>query len=139
MNLVYSIDNIQQVAKEIISNFPVQRCFAFYAEMGSGKTTLIRALCDALGVEDNVSSPTFSLINEYKRSQRNEKVFHMDWYRLKSTQDAIEAGIEDILQDQQGHYCFIEWPELAEELLPAMVVRLSLTPVSDTMRELRTL
>jgi energy-coupling factor transporter ATP-binding protein EcfA2 len=67
MNLVYSIDNIQEVAKEIISNFPEQRCFAFYAEMGSGKTTLIRALCDALGVEDNVSSPTFSLINEYKQ------------------------------------------------------------------------
>jgi tRNA threonylcarbamoyladenosine biosynthesis protein TsaE len=101
--------------------------------MGSGKTTLIRALCKTLGVLDNVSSPTFSIINQYEIPSNKNRVYHMDWYRLKNSRDAIEAGVADILEDAHS-YCFIEWPEIAEELLPKKCQRIYLAPTSPDTR-----
>ncbi len=136
MEVTFSLDQIQEIAKKIVVAYPAQRCFAFYAEMGSGKTTLIRALCDVLGVKDNVSSPTYSIINEYEIDQTKQKVYHMDWYRLKNMEDAVEAGVQDILSNEDS-YCFIEWPEIAPELLPQHCLRLEIKMVSNTMRMLK--
>lgn len=133
MEIVYSLNEIQQVAKRILDEFPTTRTFAFYAEMGSGKTTLIKALCNELGVKDNVSSPTFSIINEYQIESTKQKVYHMDWYRLKNTTDAIEAGVQDILQDETN-YCFIEWPEIAEELISESTKRLAIQNLTESSR-----
>jgi tRNA threonylcarbamoyladenosine biosynthesis protein TsaE len=117
MTRLYTIEEIDEIAVQVLQHFPATRCFAFEAEMGCGKTTMIKSLCKALGVKDNVHSPTFSIINEYVVQSSNKKVYHMDWYRLKNDQDAIEAGVQDILEQKES-YCFIEWPEIAQNLLP---------------------
>lgn len=117
MEISYSLDELHKIAETILKTFPEKRCFAFYAEMGCGKTTLIKEFCKILGVEDNVSSPTFSIINEYLIPSTHQKVYHMDWYRLKNAYDAMEAGVQDVLLEKNA-YCFIEWPEIAEEILP---------------------
>ncbi len=135
MELRFSLDEIHDVAKKILEAYPSARCFAFYAEMGSGKTTLIRALCDELGVRDNVSSPTYSIINEYEIETTKQKILHMDWYRLKNEQDAIEAGVQDILEND-NNYCFIEWPEIAPELIDKRVLRISIKSSSSITRDL---
>ena len=133
MELTYSLEEIHEVAKQILNAYPHNRCFAFYAEMGSGKTTLIKALCHHLGVIDLVSIPTFSIINEYRINDSDIKVFHMDWYRLKNEQDAIEAGVQDILE-QTSIYCFIEWPEMASSILPKHTLSILIKPTSSTQR-----
>ncbi|MBK7764194.1 MAG: tRNA (adenosine(37)-N6)-threonylcarbamoyltransferase complex ATPase subunit type 1 TsaE [Bacteroidetes bacterium] len=125
MEISYSLNELNTIATTILQTFPATRCFALYADMGSGKTTLIKELCKCLGVVDNVSSPTFSIINEYQIQGTQQKVFHMDWYRLKNVHDAIEAGVQDILLEPNT-YCFIEWPEIAEELLPPNTVKLKI-------------
>ncbi len=125
MKIEFALEDINDVARTLLNHFPLSRCFAFYAEMGRGKTTLIKALCTCLGVTENTSSPTFSIINEYRGSQ-DCRIFHSDWYRLKGVQDAIDAGVEDVLQTP-GAYHFIEWPEVANELLPSEFVRVTLT------------
>jgi tRNA threonylcarbamoyladenosine biosynthesis protein TsaE len=96
------------------------RVLAFSGHLGAGKTTFIHALCEYLGVEDAVSSPTFALINEYHfdQSGKDKVIYHMDWYRLRDTEEAINAGMEDALL-QPDAWCFVEWPEKATELLPA--------------------
>jgi tRNA threonylcarbamoyladenosine biosynthesis protein TsaE len=132
LQISFHIREIQAVAKELLASFPEKRCFAFYAEMGSGKTTLIHALCKELNVIDSVSSPTFSIINEYKTSH-NHSVFHMDWYRLKNIEDAIETGVQDIINDASS-YIFIEWPEIAASLLPHDCLQLKLSFVSPDER-----
>ena len=93
-----------------------KKVWAFHANMGAGKTTLIHAVCDLLQVEDAVGSPTFAIINEYKSATAGV-VFHMDWYRIKNTEEAINAGMEDCLLNADA-YSFIEWPEKAKQLLP---------------------
>lgn len=132
MKLQYQLHDINQTAEAILQAYPDTCCFAFFADMGSGKTTLIKALCKQLGVEENTSSPTFSIINEY-RSSAGQKIYHSDWYRLKGTQDAIDAGVEDILYDTQA-FCFIEWPEIAEDLLPVNCVRIHLKTIDEQTR-----
>jgi tRNA threonylcarbamoyladenosine biosynthesis protein TsaE len=135
MKLQYHLHDINQTAQAILQTYPYARCFAFFAEMGSGKTTLIKALCKQLGVEENTSSPTFSIINEYRSADGN-KIYHSDWYRLKGAQEAVEAGVEDILQEVQA-YCFIEWPEIAIDLLPANCIRIQLTAIDEQTRLLQ--
>lgn len=129
----FSLEEIREVARELLHNAEGKRHFAFYAGMGCGKTTLIRALCRELGVVDNVNSPTFSIVNEYLVPATGEKVFHMDWYRLRHEQDAIEAGVQDILDDPQA-YCFIEWPEQAAQLLKPDTQRFRLEITSPNER-----
>lgn len=103
-------------------NFAGQRrIFLFSGEMGSGKTTLIKELCKHLGAEEGLSSPTFSIVNEYLTAT-GKKVYHFDLYRLKNTQEAADIGMEDYLDS--GNYCFIEWPEIAEQLYPAETLKI---------------
>lgn len=105
--------------------------------MGAGKTTLIHALCDMLGVKDAVSSPTFALINEYRfAGEAGEQIiYHMDWYRLAHAEEAVDAGMEDALKDSRA-ICFIEWPEKAPELVPGHYVEVSLEWLDENERRL---
>lgn len=120
------------IAQKILDSFPHTKCFAFYAEMGSGKTTLIKAMCSVLGVTENTSSPTFSIINEY-RGRNHLVIYHSDWYRLKGVEDAIEAGAEEILQNKSA-YCFIEWPEMADPLLPDDCLHIKISTLAEDTR-----
>ena len=134
MQREFQLNEIREVAKELLAQYKSARCFAFYADMGSGKTTFIHALCDELGVLDNISSPTFSVINEYA-AKDGLAVYHMDWYRLKNAEDAFEAGVQDILQQEEA-MVFIEWPEIAEELLDFSYVKVNLEPIDSNTRRL---
>jgi len=114
MNIVFSLDQIQEVAEQILASNP-KKIILFNGEMGVGKTTLIKQLCKSLGVEDATSSPTFSLVNEYYTSQ-NEIVYHFDFYRLNKETEALDMGVDDYLYS--GNWCFIEWSEKIESLIP---------------------
>ena len=120
------------VAREILNYLKQPRIIAFNAPMGAGKTTLVHALCDALGVKDPVGSPTFSIINEY--ASESGPVFHIDCYRLKSEEEAVEAGIEDCLEG--NHWCFIEWAEKIPHLLPDDLVAITIQVEDPTTRYL---
>jgi tRNA threonylcarbamoyladenosine biosynthesis protein TsaE len=111
---------------------PSGRVFAFYGQMGAGKTTFIKAICSELGVSDIVQSPTFSIINEYK-TKAGELVFHFDFYRIRSIIEVFDIGYEDYLYS--GNYCFIEWPELVESLLPENTVRIYISGLSERIIE----
>jgi tRNA threonylcarbamoyladenosine biosynthesis protein TsaE len=139
LQISYSLSNINHAADQFwqyAHQFPVM---AFSAEMGAGKTSFIHALCDHLGVKDAVSSPTFALINEYHYEDAtglDRTIFHMDWYRLKDTEEAMNAGMEDTLEQKEA-YCFIEWPEKAMELItpPYLWVAIEITgPEERVMR-----
>lgn len=120
------IDNIGQlheVARNLIVTFKDERFFAFFGKMGVGKTTLIKEMCDVLGVVDVVCSPTFAIINEYS-TVFDESVFHFDFYRLKSINEAYDIGYEEYFDS--GCYCFTEWTEKVEELLPDHYVRVEM-------------
>lgn len=120
------IDNIGQlheVARNLIVTFKDERFFAFFGKMGVGKTTLIKEMCDVLGVVDVVCSPTFAIINEYS-TVFDESVFHFDFYRLKSINEAYDIGYEEYFYS--GCYCFTEWTEKVEELLPDHYVRVEM-------------
>jgi len=137
LDLSYSLDNINDAAKTFWKVAKDYKILAFSGELGAGKTTFIHALCEHLGVTDNVSSPTFALINEYHftAADREEIIYHMDWYRLKSTEEAINAGMEDCLL--QGAYCFVEWPEKASELLPAPHLWISIKSTNANERNMQ--
>ena len=108
-------DNIQTVAAEFIRTYSGCRIFAFTGELGSGKTTFIKALCRELGVTDLVSSPSFAIIHEYQ-SEHFGKLYHFDFYRVEKLEEAYDIGYEDYFYS--GNYCFIEWADKAEPLLP---------------------
>jgi tRNA threonylcarbamoyladenosine biosynthesis protein TsaE len=136
MNRQFTKQELPEIAQAILSTYNNQTCFAFYAEMGCGKTTLIRTMCELLGVKDAMSSPTFSIINEYQLPSQ-QKVYHMDWYRLKHVEDAIQAGVQDVLE-APNTICFIEWTEMAEPLLPKQHVKIYIESVSEEERVIRT-
>ena len=120
------IDNIEElpeVARNLLSTFGEERFFAFFGKMGVGKTTLIKELCLCLGVEDNVCSPTFAIVNEYS-DREGEPVYHFDFYRLKNLVEAYDIGYEEYFYS--GYYCFTEWTEKIEELLPERYVRVEI-------------
>jgi len=114
---------LQKTAKLLLDHFPEERIFALYGTMGAGKTTLIKALCKELGSEDYVTSPTFALINEYSTST-GALIYHFDFYRIKKLEEAYDLGYEDYIYS--GNYCFIEWPEMIESLLPDGIVAVSI-------------
>ena len=131
--------DIGKASGEFWTEFNGYRVFAFNGEMGAGKTTFIHHLCDQLGVEDAVSSPTFALINEYHFTEDNNSdriIYHLDWYRLKDTPEAINAGMEDCLaQAAAGSaVCFIEWPGKAPGLIKAPYVSINIDTTSETGR-----
>ena len=119
----WQLSVILPVAKDFLDTYREHRIFAFYGEMGVGKTTFIKALCAVLGVSDPVSSPSFGLINEYRHDEQLS-VFHFDFYRIEKPEEILDIGYEDYFFS--GSYCFIEWPEMAETLLPARAVRFRL-------------
>lgn len=120
---IHSIEQLPEVARMLLEEFPDDRFFAFFGKMGVGKTTLIKELCAELGVEDNVCSPTFAIINEYS-DRDGEPVYHFDFYRLKSMAEAYDIGYEEYFYS--GCYCFTEWTEKVEELLPERYVRVEI-------------
>lgn len=130
----YQLEDIQAIAHEVIQQAGHRKCLAFFAPMGAGKTTLINQLCEELHVVDNVSSPTYSIINEY-RTAEGAQVVHMDWYRLKDEQDALNAGVEDYLTN--SNYCFVEWPERATALLPSDCIKIFIEVVGVAERNIR--
>lgn len=131
-----SLEALSSVAEQFIEEvLPWGDVFAFYAPMGTGKTTFIKTLCEALGVEDVINSPTFSIINEYRAEPSGELIYHFDCYRLEKLSDALNLGAEDYLQS--GALCFIEWPEVLEEILPADTVHIELQEQEDGSRILK--
>ena len=136
--VIDDIGQLHEVAQNLLSAFSEERFFAFFGKMGVGKTTLIKELCSILGVVDVVCSPTFAIVNEYKierdRSGANdfmedESVFHFDFYRLKTLSEAYDIGYEEYFYSS-GCYCFTEWTEKVEELLPEHYVRVEMTEMN---------
>lgn len=112
--------HLPHAAKELLKYAGGKRIFAFYGAMGSGKTTIIKAVCNELGAVDIVSSPTFTLVNEYK-NEEGESIFHIDFYRIKKQEEVYDFGIEEYLTGES--WCFMEWPELVEEILPDDILK----------------
>jgi tRNA threonylcarbamoyladenosine biosynthesis protein TsaE len=133
MNNNYSLENLSEVASELISTAE-NKTLLFYGQMGVGKTTLIKEICKQLGVLDNISSPTFSLVNEYQ-TDNNEKVFHFDFYRITDEEEALDMGIEEYLDN--NNWCLIEWPENIENLLPLEAVQIYLSILNDEQRNIQ--
>ena len=129
-----SLDDINQAARKFIELMGEHRLFAFYGGMGAGKTTFIKALCQELGVTDNVSSPTFAIVNEY--GSDIGPIYHFDFYRIKQLAEVYDMGYEDYFYGQG--ICFIEWPELIEELLPEDTVCITIEELPDGSRMIRT-
>jgi len=123
--IIDSENGLGFAARELLAFHPGMRVFAFYGQMGAGKTTYIKSICRELGVTDIVQSPTFSIINEYK-TDFGESVFHFDFYRIKKLEEIFDIGYEDYLYS--GSYCLIEWPEMMEELLPASSLKVIISP-----------
>lgn len=128
-----SLDEVDNAAKEFINLTKDKTVFAFYGSMGAGKTTFIKAICRQLQVKDDVTSPTFAIINEYQTSS-NEIVYHFDLYRLKNIDEANALGTEDYLYS--GNRCFIEWPELIEPLLPDNFARVDISETDNGCRQI---
>ena len=126
-----SLDNIRAAAREFIRQMGDAHVFAFYGKMGAGKTTFIKALCEELGVEDVVTSPTFAIINEYT-SAEGDSIFHFDFYRIKKVAEVYDMGYEDYFYSDA--LCFIEWPELIEEILPEDTMRVTIDEQPDGSR-----
>jgi tRNA threonylcarbamoyladenosine biosynthesis protein TsaE len=129
---IEDLDRIHQTAKEFIREMGDHTVFAFYGSMGAGKTTFIKAICEALGVEDVINSPTFAIVNEYRSSEAGELIYHFDFYRINQLSEAQDIGTEDYFYS--GALCFIEWPEKIEELLPDDVVRVTIRENDDETR-----
>ncbi len=130
-----SIDKIQEVAHQFAAEIGTNKLFAFYGKMGAGKTTFIKALCQELGVEDVITSPTFALVNEYTAGD-GAPIYHFDFYRIKKIEEVYDMGYEDYFYS--GALCLMEWPELIEELLPRETVRVTITMNDDGARTLET-
>lgn len=128
---LHAASDNERTAKEILTAFSYPRVFALHGELGAGKTTLIKGLCAALGVKDQASSPSFAIVNEYRAANSNP-VYHFDLYRLKDASELEGIGFTEYADS--GHYCFIEWPELAEELLPDDVLHLRISVQADGAR-----
>jgi tRNA threonylcarbamoyladenosine biosynthesis protein TsaE len=126
---IQDIEHIHESAKEFINHMGEHRVFAFYGKMGAGKTTFVKAICEELGVEDVITSPTFAIINEY---EGDETIYHFDFYRIKRLEEVYDMGYEDYFYS--GALCFIEWPELIEEILPDDAVRVSITEQENGCR-----
>jgi tRNA threonylcarbamoyladenosine biosynthesis protein TsaE len=122
--IISNLKELRSAAEAVLKNFPDDRIFAFYGAMGSGKTTIIKAVCEYLGAADLVSSPTFTIVNEY-RTRGGSSLYHIDFYRIRKPDEVFDFGIEEYLSD--GSYCFMEWPELVESILPENMVRIRIT------------
>lgn len=129
---IESIESIDQTAKQFVANMGRSCVFAFYGKMGAGKTTFIKAVCECLGVEDVITSPTFAIINEYTSATNDRTIYHFDFYRIKKLEEVYDMGYEEYFYS--GNLCFIEWPELIEELLPENAVKVTIEEQTDGSR-----
>ena len=133
MNQTFTLDEIQSTAKTFLQFVVHRKVFAFHGQMGAGKTTFIHALCKEWEVKDIVSSPTFSIINEYE--SKTGRIFHIDLYRLTDLEEAIQAGVEDCICS--GNRCLVEWPEIAAALFPEDTVHVYLYTINEQTRHIR--
>ena len=129
--IIKDIEHIREAAREFIKQIGDRHVFAFYGKMGAGKTTFVKAICEELGVEDVITSPTFAIINEYTTGE-GDSLFHFDCYRIKKLEEVYDMGYEDYFYS--GALCFIEWPELIEDILPDDAVHVSITEQEDGSR-----
>ena len=129
---IASLDSLPAAASQFAAQIGDRRIFAFYGAMGAGKTTFIRALCHALGSTDEVNSPTFAIVNEYRADKPFERICHFDFYRINKVSEVYDMGYEDYFYG--GSLCLIEWPELIEDLLPDDCVRVRIEEQPDGTR-----
>lgn len=129
--ILKNIDEIRNAAQEFIDKMGDNTIFAFYGKMGAGKTTFIKAVCEALGVKDVINSPTFAIVNEYLAGN-GEPIYHFDFYRIKKEQEVLDIGYEDYIYSDC--LCFMEWPELIEDLLPEDTVKVTIEEKEDGSR-----
>ena len=125
---IQSIDTIREAAREFIEKMGDRKVFAFYGKMGAGKTTFVKAICEELGVNDVITSPTFAIVNEYEA--HDASIYHFDFYRIKKIEEVYDMGYEDYFYS--GGLCFIEWPELIEDLLPEDAVKVTISVYEKT-------
>ena len=133
MEIRFKEEDIRQAAQQFVKAMGQDTVFAFYGKMGAGKTTFIKAVCEELGVEDTVTSPTFAIVNEYEAAN-GRPIYHFDFYRIKKVSEAYDMGREEYFYS--GHPCFIEWPELIEEVLPEETVNVTIEALTDGERRL---
>ena len=132
MEVNFKLREIHKAAKKFLDSNNNIHVFALYGEMGAGKTTFVHAVCDALGVKSVVSSPTFSIINQYTNGEKT--IYHIDLYRLKDEEEAVQAGIEDCFFS--GKICFVEWPERAAGIFPEETLRVSISVLGNNDRKI---
>lgn len=130
---IQSLDQIHEAARQFIAEMGDNAVFALYGKMGAGKTTFIKAVCEELGVSDVITSPTFAIVNEYRSDTAGELIYHFDFYRIKKLEEVYDMGYEDYFYS--GALCFIEWPELVEELLPGNTIKVTIEEVENGERE----
>ena len=133
MEILFKEEDIRQAAKQFVEGMGENTVFAFYGKMGAGKTTFIKAVCEELGVDDTVTSPTFAIVNEYEAAN-GRPIYHFDFYRIKKLSEAYDMGCEEYFYS--GHPCFIEWPELIEEVLPEETVNVTIEALPNGERRL---
>ena len=129
---IQSLDQIHEAAKEFIAAMGENTVFALYGKMGAGKTTFVKAVCEELGVTDVITSPTFAIVNEYRSEDTAELIYHFDFSRINKLEEVYDMGYEDYFYS--GALCFIEWPELVEELLPGNTIKVSIEEQKDGTR-----
>ena len=131
---IQSLEQIQEAARQFVEAMGDNTVFAFYGKMGAGKTTFIKAVCEVRGVEDVITSPTFAIVNEYRSDLAGELIYHFDFYRIKKLDEVYDMGYEDYFYS--GALCFIEWPELIEELRPGNTIKVSIEENEAGEREI---
>ena len=133
MQVIYELKNIGETAAFFVKTFRSSKVFAFHGEMGAGKTTFIHAVCAHLQVNSVVGSPTYAIINEYKSAAA--RIFHIDLYRIKDEEEAVQAGVEECLYS--GNFCFVEWPERAPDIFPPETIHVHVKAIGELRREIK--
>lgn len=129
---INSLADINEAAKTFVENMGDGKVFAFYGKMGAGKTTFVKAVCECLGVDDVITSPTFAIVNEYTSATTGDAIYHFDFYRIKKLEEVYDMGYEDYFYS--GSLCFLEWPELIEDLLPEDATKVTIEEIADGAR-----